>query len=134
MLNHPYLKVTSIQGQPPIEPALHFLEDSLQLSLKCRDFLNAVCRHIYKQQSQMVPQTQRPSNMNNTYMGDPTTKTPPMMRTESPTMSNNMMMMQQHQQQPQMLTTKTPPMMKTESPTMSSNMMMMQQQQQPQML
>ena len=133
MQHHPYLTITSNQAQTSIEPALHFLENSLQLSPKCREFLNAVCRHIFKQQSQMIPQTQRPSNMNNTYMGDPTTKTPPMMKTETPNMSSNMMMMQ-HQQQPQMLTTKAPPMMmRTESPNLSSNMMMMQQQQQPQM-
>ena len=129
MQNHPYLKVTSIQAQTSIEPTLRFLEDSLQLTPKCREFLNAICRHIFKQQSQMAPQ--RP---NNTYMGDPTTKTPPMMKTEPLTMSSNMMMMQQ-QQQPQMLTTKTPTMMKTESSNLSGNMMMMmQQQQQPQMM
>ena len=73
-----------------------FLEDSHKLSVKCREFLNAVCKYMTKPppQPQMPPQQavqQRPANIANIMKGDPN-RTPPMMKAIPQNMPNNMTM------------------------------------------
>lgn len=82
--NHPYVKSTPSQTQEQIQLSSMFLEDSHKLSVKCREFLNAVCKYMTKQptQPQMPPQQavqQRPVNMMQNYPVDPN-RTPPQMK------------------------------------------------------